>query len=150
MLPLTVRVAIAVLVFVGVACASQRLEYDFFRGNPADRVERMRHYALADQYRIFRYGNDHIEPPVIALARPIAERGSTAVPFLGEQLANSADDLTTRDLLQIFSTMVRLHTYNVRGDQGLMMQLETKVGQMRDPEWRRVAEHMLQRIKRNS
>jgi len=149
MLPLIVRVALAAVVLVSTACASRRLEYDFFRGHLGDGVERLRHYALPDQYRIFRYGNDQIEPPVIELARPIAERGSTAVPFLRGQLANSTDDLTTRDLLLIFATMVRLDTYDVQGDHELMMQLQTKVTQMRHPEWKRVAEHMLQRIKRN-
>ena len=62
------------------------------------RIDRVRQYSLEDQYRIFRYGNDVVEPPLLGLAEPIAERGATAIPFLQKQLNAEPDDTTVRDL----------------------------------------------------
>ena len=41
-----------------------------------------------------RYGNDRIEPPLMDLAGPIADKGIQAVPFLVGKLTPKADDLT--------------------------------------------------------
>src|SRR5947208_2525812 len=131
-MPLSIRVAAmsAVAMSLIVACEAQSLEEDFFKQPLATRIDRLRGYALADQYRIFRYANDKMEPPLMDLAAPIAERGSSAVPFLVEQL--KGDDVTTRDVLLIFSRMALLKFYDVADDAQLMSTLRAKVDGMKN------------------
>ena len=87
-------------------CGNYRFErHVVFDGPPATRIHQVRQYSLEDQYRIFRYGNDVVEPPLFGLAEPIAERGATAIPFLQKQLNAEPDDTTVRDLLLIFQEM---------------------------------------------
>jgi hypothetical protein len=133
---------VAALVMLGAimaACSAElacdgryQLERDFLVQPVWTRVERFRRYDLPDQYRIFRYGVDHREPPNIELAGPLAERGKAAVPFLLEQLTGKPDDKTVDDVLLIFEAMTRLHTYSVRADQSLMTTLTAKVTEMKD------------------
>jgi hypothetical protein len=89
-------------------CNHQHLEESFFDRPPEDRVERLRQYSLEDQYKIFRYGNDKIEPPLMELAEPIAEKGATAIQFLVTRLNLKTDDVTVRDVLLILETMAPL------------------------------------------
>jgi hypothetical protein len=56
------------------SCQGQQLEQAFFNKPLGDRLQRLRGYSLEDQYKIFRYGNDVIEPPLMDLADPIAEK----------------------------------------------------------------------------
>jgi hypothetical protein len=121
---------------VAVGCAAGRFERHFIYEVPArERVDRMRHYSLEDQYRIFRYGNDRIEPPLMALAEPIAEKGIEAIPFLVGKLAPKADDLTVRDIVLVFHLMSSYKTYNVLSDSNLMALLQQRVSEMKDKEW---------------
>jgi hypothetical protein len=118
-----------------------------FDGPVATRIDRVRQYPLEDQYRIFRYGNDVVEPPILDLAKPIAERGATAVPFLLKQLDAHSDDTTTRDLLAIFQQMEISKSYEVKADSALMDKLDIRVQAIKDNEWRAICSTMLRRIK---
>ena len=60
------------------------------RRTPGTRIDRFRQYSLVDQYKIFRYGVEAVEPPLMGLADPIAERGASAVPFLLNQLTSKS------------------------------------------------------------
>ena len=129
-------------------CVSHRFErHVVFDGPATTRLDRVRQYSLEDQYRIFRYGNDVVEPPLLGLARPIAERGPTAIPFLRRQLNAEPDDTTVRDLLLIFQDMMFSKSYDVKADADLMGTLETRVTTMKDQEWRSVCSKMLGSIK---
>ena len=142
-----IRIVILLGIMVG-SCAAQQLEKDFFfKQPPENRLERIRHYSLPDQYKIFRYGNDKIEPPVMELAGPIAEKGAAAVPFLMDQLKSSTDLLTVRDILLILKTMSRSKTYDVKGDTALMALLEAKISKIKDKEWQAFCHEGLQQIK---
>jgi hypothetical protein len=99
-------------------------------------VERMRRYALPDQYKIFRYGMDRHEPPRWELADPIAERGKMALPFLSEQLIATPDDKTIDNTLLIFEAMARLKTYNVLANAALMTTLSSRIATMKDEFWK--------------
>lgn len=128
-------------------CASNKLEKEFFFNHPAaTRVERLRHYSLENQYQIYRYGSDKFHPPLIELARPIAERGQQAVPFLLAKLKPPVDDVTVRDILEIFETMQSIDAYNVRSDGKVMGVLRARVAAMNAPDWQKVCEEMLHRI----
>jgi hypothetical protein len=77
-----------------ISCNSKdnRLERKFFNLPSSERYAVIRSSSLEDQYKIFRYGMDKREPPELSLAEPIAARGSSAIPFLTEQLKSSTDD----------------------------------------------------------
>ena len=128
-------------------CGNYRFERHVVFGGPAStRIDRVRQCSLEDQYRIFRYGNDVVEPPLLRLAVPIAERGATAIPFLLKQLSTDSDDTTTRDLLLIFQEMAISKHYDVKADGALMSALNVRVAGMKDKEWQTVCHRMLQRI----
>lgn len=133
-------------ILLSVACEDRDLEENFFRQPLADRVERLRSYPLADQYKIFRYGNDRKEPPLMDLADPIAEKGAKAVPFLLDQLNSESHDIAVRDILLIFETMATSKSYDVKSDSVLMNALSSKVSAMKDKEWKDICSKMLQRI----
>jgi hypothetical protein len=129
-------------------CGNYRFErHVVFGGPPATRIDRVRQYSLEDQYRIFRYGNDVVEPPLLGLAEPIAERGAKAIPFLLKQLNSEPDDTTVRDLLLIFQEMTSLKSYDVKGDSVLMSTLDTRVAAIKTKEWRSVCSRMLRSIR---
>lgn len=138
---------LACLVLVLLGCENRDLEKNFFKQPLANRVERLRQYPLADQYKIFRYGNDKIEPPLMDLANPIAEKGATAVPFLLDQLNSKSDDITVRDILLIFETMATSKSYNVKSDAALMSVLTERVSTMKDEGWKDNCLKMLDRIR---
>lgn len=107
----------------------------------------MRKYSLQDQFRIFRYGVDKIEPPDLELANPIAERGVTVVPFLMQQLRLTKDDLAIRDILLILRTMLRFKTYAVNRDAALMNALQERIVTMKDLRWKSFCEEKFEDIK---
>jgi hypothetical protein len=139
---------IAFLSFTG--CNSHHLQKDFFRQPPETRLVRFRQYSLEDQYKIFRYGSDKVEPPVIGLANAIAERGVQGVPFLLGHLNSERDDASVRDIMLIFSVMAASKTYDVKSDTVLMNRLDTAVAGMRDKGWQDTCVAMLKRIKESS
>lgn len=147
MLQMNLRITVIAGYLIAFGCGRQSFEQSFFEKPASSRLERLREYSLADQYKIFRYGNDKIEPPIMELADPIAERGPSAIPFLRAQLDLAADDQTIRDILLIFETMGRSRTYNVRSDGTLVAELTSKIAQMKDAEWQAICMKMLQRIK---
>jgi hypothetical protein len=133
------------------ACDSRyRMERSFFGEPVPTRVERLRRYALPDQYRIFRYGMDRREPPNSELADPIAERGKAAVQFLLDQLTGTPDDKTVNDVVLTFEAMARMKTYSVGADIALMTALASRVSEMKDSFWRAEATRTLENIKQLS
>ena len=138
---------------VGIVCAlllgceDHALEKEFFRKPLNNRLERLRQYTLKEQFRIFRYGNDVVEPPLTDLAKPIAERGPDAVPFLLERLESEKDDLCVRDILLVLQNMRNLKTHDVSSDARLMSAVTSRVSRMKDADWRAICTKMLERLK---
>ena len=144
---MSIKIVLAFACLLALGCENHDLEENFFKQPLANRVERLRQYPLADQYKIFRYGNDRKEPPFMDLANPIAERGATAVPFLLDQLNSKSDDITLRDILLIFETMASSKSYDVKSDLALMTTLTSRVSGMKDQGWQDTCLKKLQRIK---
>ncbi len=133
-----------------MACTDHKFEKHFISSVPArERVDRLRQYSLEDQYKIYRYGNDCVEPPLMDLAEPIAEKGAAVAPFLLAKLDPKADDTTVRDILGIFHMMAYLKAYNVKSDQLVMTTLSARVSTMKDAEWKRICYKTLQNIEEN-
>lgn len=122
-----IRIVVAIACFTAAGCASHDVVKSFFKGPIATRVERLRQYSLEDQYKIFRSGNDHREPPALELANPIAERGAAAIPFLLRQLEHEGDDVGVRDILLILDKMTWFKTYDVAADKALMAALTSRI-----------------------
>jgi hypothetical protein len=143
-----IGVGIVVVCLVLSSCGGeQRPEKNFFEQPLGSRVERQRKYSLPDQYRIFRYGNDEIHPPLMDLAEPIAERGAAAVPFLLDRLREAGNDVTAiRDILLIFETMAASGSYDVKSNKLVMDALQNSID--RAPYGRDFLLGMLQRIQR--
>jgi hypothetical protein len=135
------------VVVVQVGCTDHKLEKQFFQQPLQNRLERLRQYPLEEQYRIFRYGNDVVHPPLTDLAIPIAERGAGAVPFLMTKLESEQDDFAVRDILRIVEEMTLKKTYDAKADEGLMHTLSRRVNTMRDQEWRAISAKMLDQIR---
>lgn len=134
------------IIFLG--CSAHKFEKDvIFGGPPGTRVERVRKYSLEEQFKIFRYGVEKVEPPLMGLADPIAERGVTAVPFLLNQLNSKPDDAITEDALLIFERMAFSKSYDVKSDAGLTSLLQKRISAIRDKEWRKICEKQFERIK---
>jgi hypothetical protein len=112
-----------------------QLEKDFFSKYPsADRTIQLRKYSLEDQYKIFRYGIDKIQPQAWTLADPIAEKGASVISFLTNKLNSNADDLTIHDVLIILWRMSYLKAFEVRQDTTLMHFLEERVPKIKNPD----------------
>ena len=124
-----------------------RMEKDFFRKPLGNRLERLRQYCLENQYKIFRYGNDVVEPPLTDLANPIAERGAESVPFLLNRLDSESDDISARDILLIFEKMTYFKSYDVKSDMALMSKLTSRVSVMKDKGWQSTCRRKIQNIK---
>jgi hypothetical protein len=136
---------------LSAGCEDYSMERRFIRDTPpANRLVKLRGYSLEDQYRIFRYGNDKVEPPLTVLAVPIAERGSSAVPFLLGKLERQPDILTVRDLLLIFQTMKNLGKYDISSNQNIMQALRKSIDGLKDKEWRNICGEMLARLSKRA
>ena len=144
---MSITIALVCSCFLACACDNDSVEKRFFNQPLANRVERLRQYDLADQYKIFRYGVDSKEPPFMELALPIAERGATAVPLLLEQLNSRRDDVTLRDLLMIFEEMASSKSYDVKSDAALMATLTSRVSETKGRPWYDFCLKQLQAIK---
>ncbi len=83
------------------------------------------------------------------LARPIAERGGAAVPFLIDQLSSEKDDVAVRDILLIFDAMASTRAYDDRADSSLMGALTSLVSAMKDKDWQAICLKRLQRIRKS-
>lgn len=123
-----------------------QLEKKFFNLPPAERSAMMHSSSLGDQYKIFRYGMDKKVPPLLSLAEPIAERGSSAIPFLTEQLKSSTDDAAVWDILVVLTRMADSHTYEVKRDTELISLLEKRISTMKDAWWRNHCKGDLEQI----
>lgn len=129
-------------VFVTV-CFGQDIESKFFADGFESRTERLEKYPLAQQYRIFLYGNQTIHPPLTDLAIPIAKRGQTALEFVLGELDHSQNDLDFRDSLVVFQTMQWGGYYNICHDTVAMVKIKDNEGKIRNADWRGVYNKML-------
>jgi hypothetical protein len=136
-------ISIICVLLTSFACQTRDFERSVFSHSLGTRVERLRQLPLEQQYKVFRYGNDVIHPPLMDLADPIAERGAAAVPFLLKQLRADRDDIATRDILLIFVRMYHLRTYDVKSDDALMKTLISSVADMRDKDWQAICQKRL-------
>lgn len=98
------------------------------------------------QYKIYIYGSQEIEPPVMGLAWVLAKQGGKIVQPLQAKLEAADDDFTIRDILLVFVAMSQLETYDVAGNKPLMQELLEKSGEIKDPSWAIVAQDDIHEI----
>lgn len=73
--------------------------------------------------------------------------GAQVVPLLTERLTTASDDATIRDIVLVFSEMSSQGAVRVAQDQKLMRLLTDSVARMKNPGWRSISEHELERIR---
>jgi len=138
----------AALILLSSACTPSSVGADFYR-NYSEEDARIKKYSLEDQYQIYRYGSDVIEPPDVGLGAVIAQKGQQVVPFLLTKLdeKTDSDDLRTRDILMIFEFMQQSNYYDVRSDKNVMDHLERAVNTLDHSPWAAVCRRTLDDIK---
>jgi hypothetical protein len=82
----------------------------------------------------------------MGLAKPIAERGKSAVPFLLDRLAAGKDDITLIDTLLLFEIMSEMKAYDVKSDELLMTTLRKRVSSVKDKVRKATCLRMLKNI----
>lgn len=120
---------------------------EFFWMPPKQRDAAFEKYDFEDQYKIYMYGCQQIEPPTIGLAWPLAREGASIVQPLEAKLRNANDDLTITYIVFVYRVMNDLGTYNVASNKSLMEELREKVSAMQDPTWRVMTENTLLEIR---
>jgi hypothetical protein len=121
------------------------MEAAYFKKYPAGDLTVLDEYSLEEQYKIYRYGNDVVHPPLIYLADAIAKRGNSAVPFLLKKLEGETEDEGIRDIAQIFAHMLYGRYYDVRANPQIIPLLEKKIEGMDG--WKAVASSILGTIR---
>jgi hypothetical protein len=139
----TVCLGMMLLLF---SCTCGGVPNSFFLLPNEQRDAEFQKYDLETQYKIYICGQKR-EPPMFGLASPLAREGGRIVPLLKMKLEGTDNDLRIRDIVRLFREMNDLGTYNVAGDKSLMEELQSKVGEMKDPDWRKVTEKMLIEIR---
>jgi hypothetical protein len=128
------------------ACTEFSVESQFFKGNLRTRIERMGGYSLAQQYRIYLYGNQEIHPPLTDLADPLAKEGQVAADYILEQLEESTNDLDYRDSLVVFQRMQNKGYYDICGKTDYMNRLKRNGEKIKNAGWKEVYSKMLSNL----
>jgi hypothetical protein len=127
--------------------SDRKIIHAFFQMPLKDRLAHFTTYSIREQYAIYIYGNQKLEPPAMYLARPFGAEGAKVVPLLRARLAAASDDATIRDIVLVFSEMSSQGAVRVAQDQKLMKLLTDSVAKMKDPGWRSISEHELEKIR---
>jgi hypothetical protein len=148
-----IRRLVGILLLILSCCTSSHaglpkgFSNEFFWMPENQRNAEFEKYDFDTQYKIYIYGTQQIEPPMIGLAWPLARQGARIVQPLEAKLESADDDLTIRDIAFVFRVMSDLGTYDVAGDKPLMEKLRMKVSAMKNPSWRLVTEDSLRAIR---
>lgn len=118
----------------------------FFRMSTKEQIAKFTEYDLENKFSILICGNQVIHPPATYLAGPFARQGADAVTFLRDKLMQSPDDFTVRDIVLVFSEMSKLQTYNVKADKKLIELINSKVGAIKNNDWRKISEDRVREI----
>ena len=123
------------------------MERNFFDSEYDQSGTRFETYSLRDQIKIYLYGMQFVSPTVPVLARPIAQRGTEAIPILLTTVEENTNDQTIKDVLVVFSTMQEVGSYNVQRNAPLMKRLGNYVKNMQNIIFKGYAQASLDRIK---
>lgn len=122
---------------------------EFFHTTTAKMVERFRGYDLETQFELFIVGNQIVHPPTLHLAREIAKRGPSLVPFLRRKLATTKNELTIRDIVLVLVEMDHLKLYDVSKDTLLIALAEKRTASMQSL-WKSTTQRYVEEIRNSS
>ena len=103
----------------------------FFQEPPQQQIKDFSGYDFEDQYALYVYGNQQIEPPSFYLRRPFARDGAKIVKPLMAKLSQTSNEVTIRDIVLVFGAMQDLNTYDVSRNKLLMETLRQRVNGMK-------------------
>lgn len=122
------------------------LSATFFRKPPRVQIAEFDGYSLDEQYEIYICGSQRVHPPAMHLTQALARQGPAAVALLKDRLRGAQDDRTIRDVIAVFVEMNREGTYDVARDGDLVRLMTERAQSIKDPDWRRITEKMLQEV----
>ena len=96
----------------------------FFERPRLEQLDCFAKLNVEDQFRVYIYGSEVIQPHALYLARTYAEEGEKVVPFLKKKLEHAQKGITVRDIAQVFSEMTQLNFYDASADKELIALLE--------------------------
>lgn len=136
--PLAVRVAAIFSLASLAACTTLGPGELFFRGEIATRNDRLATYPMAQQWEIFRYGNQRIHPPTTGLAAVLARGGKPMADYVVSQVEGSERELDYRDALVVLRAMRWNEDYDMCGDSALQVRLKQQNARFPDGAWHTV------------
>ena len=103
---------------------------------------------LGDQFQVVICGSQYVHPPVLEFESAFAGGGERVAEFLVAQLASGVDDLTFRDVVNVFSRMQRQGTYDVGTEKLFLQWLEARGEAMTNNGWREYAIEVIHELQR--
>lgn len=113
---------------------------EFYEQPTKERLRTFRQHSLETQLELYFFGNQDRHPPAIYLSRCFALNGPPAVQLLRTELDAKPDDLHVRDIATLLGMIDMMGQYDVAGDKQLIALLSSRIAQMRDQNWRQIAE----------
>ncbi|UFZ07192.1 hypothetical protein LQG66_13180 [Bradyrhizobium ontarionense] len=109
---------------------------EFLSHGPSDRAELLASYSRERKWRMFKYANQVVHPPMIGLASVLARDGEPMLRLILASLDTTDNDLDYRDALQVFAEMERAGTYRICADRPVLAKIEDYRDRIRDAGWR--------------
>ena len=128
-----------------VGCWEEGFVCEFFRGERRTMYERMAHYSVEDQWKLYQYGVRGFHPPFLLLG-PIANRGDVAARFAVGKMQQARDGLDYWMVLIVFREMIRKRNVDVCGRPEYFDVLVQGEARVPDPGWRKIYQGVLQHM----
>lgn len=111
-----------------------------------ERHEEFRKLPLEKQVDFYLLRVSFSHPPDSSFAEDIAIRGEDALPYLLERLQKEPEDFRKEHIILVFRE-IHLNTVDLRYKKDVLSNLEGAVEQMKDAEWKKMAQGSVNFIK---
>ncbi len=118
----------------GCQTTAEQADFLAVRGN--DRAAVLATYPREQQWRLFKYANQVIHPPMTGLSSVLAREGEPMLRLILASLDTTDNDLDYRDGFEVFADMQRIGSYRVCVDRPVLAKIEGYRGKIRDVFWR--------------
>ncbi len=97
------------------------------------------------QYAVYRYGMRR-EPPALELTVPLARHGDSLASLLSDRAEMGMTDAEVIDALFALNDVEQQGTHDVANDTVLLRRMSSRVGRMRDAEWRTYCDSLVRAL----
>ncbi|MGJ4951449.1 hypothetical protein [Bradyrhizobium sp. HKCCYLS20291] len=109
---------------------------EFLEHRRSARDEVVATYPLDKQWRLFKYANQVVHPPMTGLSSVLARGGEPMLRLILASLETTDNDLDYRDGLVVIADMQHRGTYRVCADSALLAKLESYRDRIGNADWR--------------